>query len=92
MLRMEQVVAGYGKAQVLHGIDLFIAPGEVVALVGPNGAGKTTTIRCITGEVTPRSGRVFYREEDLEGKTSHAVVARGISCSPEGRHIFGNLT
>ncbi|MDL2313990.1 ABC transporter ATP-binding protein [Desulfovibrio sp. OttesenSCG-928-C14] len=92
MLKLEQVYAGYGKATVLHGISLEIGPGEVVALVGPNGAGKSTTIRCITGEVKVRQGFVSLNDRNLAGLAPYEVVARGISCSPEGRQVFGNLT
>lgn len=92
MLVIENMVAGYDKAQVLHGISLEVHPGEIVALVGPNGAGKTTTIRCITGEIHPISGKVQYNGMDISEMPSHRIVGTGISCSPEGRNIFGNLT
>lgn len=92
MLVIENMVAGYDKAQVLHGISLEVHPGEIVALVGPNGAGKTTTIRCITGEIHPMSGKVQYNGTDISEMSSHRIVGTGISCSPEGRNIFGNLT
>lgn len=92
MLVIDNVVAGYDKAQVLHGISLKVEPGEIVALVGPNGAGKTTTIRCITGEIHPRAGTLTYNGVDISDMPSHKIVDVGISCSPEGRNIFGNLT
>lgn len=92
MLVINDVVAGYDKAQVLHGISLKVEPGEIVALVGPNGAGKTTTIRCITGEIHPRSGMVTYNGVNISDMPSHKIVNVGISCSPEGRNIFGNLS
>ena len=65
---------------------------EVVALVGPNGAGKTTALRCITGEVPLTGGEVEYNGKDISGTAVQDVVALGISCSPEGRNVFGNLT
>jgi branched-chain amino acid transport system ATP-binding protein len=86
------MVAGYGKAQVIHGIDLEVSPGEIVALVGPNGAGKTTTIRCVTGEIRPWGGSVRYGGADIAAMPAHRVVCAGISCAQEGRSIFGNLT
>ena len=92
MLRLKDVHAGYGKAVVLHGISLEVRDQEVVALVGPNGAGKTTTLRCITGEVPLVSGEVVYNDKDISGTLVQDVVALGISCSPEGRNVFGNLT
>jgi branched-chain amino acid transport system ATP-binding protein len=92
MLSIENMVAGYGKAQVIHGIDLEVSPGEIVALVGPNGAGKTTTIRCVTGEIRPWGGSVRYGGADIAAMPAHRVVCAGISCAQEGRSIFGNLT
>lgn len=92
MLVINDVIAGYDKAQVLHSISLKVELGEIVALVGPNGAGKTTTIRCITGEIHPRSGIVTYNGINISEMPSHKIVNAGISCSPEGRNIFGNLT
>lgn len=89
---MHDLMAGYGKAQVLHGVSVTVEPGEIVALVGPNGAGKTTTIRCITGEVHPTGGSLTYGGVDLSSRHMHQVVNLGISCSPEGRNIFGNLS
>ena len=92
MLRLKDVHAGYGKAVVLHGISLEVRDQEVVALVGPNGAGKTTTLRCITGEVPLVGGEVEYNDKNISGTLVQDVVSLGISCSPEGRNVFGNLT
>ena len=92
MLRLKDVHAGYGKAVVLHGVSLEVQDREVVALVGPNGAGKTTTLRCITGEVPLVSGMVEYNDKNISGVLVQDVVSLGISCSPEGRNVFGNLT
>ena len=92
MLSMSDIHAGYGKAIVLHGISLEIDDQEIVALVGPNGAGKSTTLRCITGEVQPVQGEVVFNKKSVKGLAPHEIVALGISCSPEGRNVFGNLT
>ena len=92
MLRLKDVHAGYGKAVVLHGISLEVQDREVVALVGPNGAGKTTALRCITGEVPLVDGEVVYNDKNISGVLVQDVVSLGISCSPEGRNVFGNLT
>ncbi len=92
MLTLKDIHAGYGKAAALHGISLDVQDREVVALVGPNGAGKTTTLRCITGEVAATQGSVIYDGKNVAGMTVHEIVGLGISCSPEGRNVFGNLT
>ena len=92
MLELDDVHAGYGKSVVLHGISLTVGEGEIVAVVGPNGAGKSTTIRCVTGEIKPKEGTVKFRGEDLAPCPVNRIVSMGISCSPEGRNVFGNLT
>lgn len=92
MLELKNVKAGYGKAEVLHGVSLEVRPGEAVALVGPNGAGKTTVIRTIIGELAPFEGSIGFNGEDICGLPSHKIARLGIACSPEGRNIFGNLT
>ena len=92
MLTLKDVHAGYGKAVVLHGVSLEVNDREVVALVGPNGAGKTTALRCITGEVAVSGGEVVYNGKNIAGMPVQEVVSLGISCSPEGRNVFGNLT
>jgi branched-chain amino acid transport system ATP-binding protein len=71
---------------------MTVTEGEVVALVGPNGAGKTSTIKAISGLVRPVSGEIAFCGEGIIGETPEALVARGIACVPEGRHIFGTLT
>ncbi len=71
-LRVEALEAGYGKAQVLFGVDLEVVENELVALLGANGAGKTTLLRAISGLVRPWSGRVLLEGQDLIGNPSGA--------------------
>jgi branched-chain amino acid transport system ATP-binding protein len=92
MLEVRGLEAGYGSAAVLHGIDLEVAPGEVVALLGRNGMGKTTTIRCIMGLLRPRTGSIHLDGRSLLGRPSHWIARRGIGLVPEGRQIFPTLT
>jgi branched-chain amino acid transport system ATP-binding protein len=92
MLEIRGLEAGYGSATVLHGIDLEVAPGEVVALLGRNGMGKTTTIRCIMGLLRPRTGAILFGGRSLVGRPSHWVARQGLGLVPEGRQIFPNLT
>lgn len=92
MLELKDVKAGYGKAEVLHGVSLEVRRGEAVALVGPNGAGKTTVIRTIVGELPLFEGSIGFNGEDIWRLPSHKIARLGIGCSPEGRNIFGNLT
>ena len=92
MLRVEGIEAAYGPVQALYGVDLALAPGQVVALMGRNGMGKTTTIRAIMRLTPPRAGRVVFEGRDLAGLTPHRAARLGLGLVPEGRRCFPNLT
>jgi branched-chain amino acid transport system ATP-binding protein len=92
MLRLDNVSVNYGAIEALTGITMHVEKGEVVTLIGANGAGKTTTLRTITGLLEPRDGRITFEGEDISGRATHKLVARGISMSPEGRGVFANLS
>jgi branched-chain amino acid transport system ATP-binding protein len=92
MLTLENVSVNYGAIEALTGISMHVEKGEVVTLIGANGAGKTTTLRTITGLLEPTQGKVVFEGEEISGKPTHKLVARGISMSPEGRGVFANLT
>ena len=92
MLKVENLSAGYGKVQVLHGISLSVAKGTLVTLIGSNGAGKTTTLRALSGMIAPTGGRILLDGTDIAGMPSHAVAKRGLAHSPEGRRVFPNLS
>jgi branched-chain amino acid transport system ATP-binding protein len=92
MLTLENVSVNYGAIEALTGVSMRVEKGEVVTLIGANGAGKTTTLRTITGLLQPTNGRITFEGEDISGKPTHRLVARGISMSPEGRGVFANLS
>ena len=92
MLTLDNVSVNYGAIEALTSISMQVNQGEVVTLIGANGAGKTTTLRTITGLLQPRQGRVVFEGEEIGGKPTHQLVARGISMSPEGRGVFANLS
>ena len=92
LLRVEGLTAGYGGVTVLRGLDLAVAPGEVVALLGANGAGKTTALRVISGLIRPMSGTITFDGRAVGGTTPHALARRGLAHVPEGRGIFHGLT
>src|SRR5438128_9336383 len=92
MLTLEHVNVFYGAIHALRSVALTVNKGEVVTLIGANGAGKSTTLRAITGLQCPRSGRILFEGHDVTGMAAHALVAKGISMSPEGRGVFANLT
>ena len=91
-LTVEGLRAGYGAVEALHGVDLRVEPGEVVALLGANGAGKTTSLRAISGLLPPTAGDVRLDGASLRGLPPHEVVARGLVQVPEGRRLFATLT
>jgi branched-chain amino acid transport system ATP-binding protein len=92
MLSVEGLRSRYGRIEVLHGVDLEVASGEIVCVVGANGAGKTTLLRCLSGAQPVTAGRVTFRGEDLTAVPAHRRLRHGLAQSPEGRQIFTNLT
>jgi branched-chain amino acid transport system ATP-binding protein len=92
LLMVEGLRVGYGKVEVLHGIDLTVAPGEIVALLGSNGAGKTTTLRALSGLEPVRGGKVALGGESLNGVKAHRITALGLAHVPERRRLFSPLT
>jgi branched-chain amino acid transport system ATP-binding protein len=92
LLEVGNLVAGYGVADVLRGIDLMVGAGEIVAVLGANGAGKSTLNRTISGVVRARAGTIRFDGAAIEGETPAAIVARGLVQVPEGRRIFPNLS
>ncbi|MGN6332194.1 MAG: ABC transporter ATP-binding protein [Motilibacteraceae bacterium] len=92
MLRLEQVVAGYRRLQILHGIDLEVDEGEIVALIGANGAGKTTTLRAVSGLIGVSGGRITFDGQRIDGARPDRIVRRGLVHVPQDRGLFGRLT
>lgn len=92
LLEVVTVTTGYGKAEVLRDVSLFVGEKEIAALLGANGAGKTTLLRCISGIIKPWAGYIKYRGSDITAKPPYEIVASGIAHCPEGRKIFPNLT
>ncbi|MBC7716184.1 MAG: ABC transporter ATP-binding protein [Pseudorhodobacter sp.] len=92
MLQIKNLVAGYGKVQVLHGISIHVPKGKVVTLIGSNGAGKTTTMRAISGMIAPTSGEISLNGTRVEGKESYDIAKLGLAHSPEGRRVFATMT
>ena len=92
LLQLENVHAGYGPIEVLKGLNLSVAEGEIVAVLGANGAGKSTTLMTISGINQCRQGRILFGNEPIQNLPAHEIVRHGISQSPEGRRIFPRLT
>jgi branched-chain amino acid transport system ATP-binding protein len=92
MLKIVDLVAGYGGITALKGVTLAVNAGEIVALLGANGAGKSTTLRAISGLVRPTSGRISLDGRGIEGVRPYQIARMGVAHCPEGRRLFGNLT
>ncbi|MFN3277216.1 ABC transporter ATP-binding protein [Paracoccus hibiscisoli] len=92
MLTVEGLRSRYGRIEVLHGIDLHVASGEIVTVVGANGAGKTTLLRCLSGVQPVSGGTVTFRGDQITTLPAWKRPARGLTQSPEGRQIFTNLS
>ncbi|MFC7410160.1 ABC transporter ATP-binding protein [Hydrogenophaga atypica] len=90
LLRIQQLRAGYGRAEVLHGIDLHADKGSVITVIGPNGAGKSTLLNSMMG-LLPSKGLVEYQGEDIGTLTLEERVMRGIALVPEKRELFGTM-
>lgn len=92
MLKIENVVAGYGHITALKSINLEVAQGSIVSLIGANGAGKSTTMRSIMGLVKPTEGRITFEGKDITSMKTHDIVKSGISLVPEGRQILQDMS
>jgi len=92
LLELREVRAAYDGITALHGVDLAVAAGQVVALLGPNGAGKTTTLRVAAGVHPVESGRLLLGGRDLTGADPRDLARAGVCLIPEGRGIFPNLS
>jgi branched-chain amino acid transport system ATP-binding protein len=91
LLEVKGLKAGYGRAEVLYGIDLRAAQGSVITVIGPNGAGKSTLLNALMG-VLPAKGQVFYKGEDISRLSLEDRVMAGIALVPEKRELFSTLS
>ncbi|MCL2704267.1 MAG: ABC transporter ATP-binding protein [Defluviitaleaceae bacterium] len=91
-LSVKNLKIRYGAIEAVKGMDLEVPEGSVVALLGANGAGKTSTLRAISGLVPAAGGTITFQNRDITSLDAEKITALGISHSPEGRQIFGDLT
>lgn len=92
MLKLQNIQVGYGNILALKDISLEVTEGEIVTLIGANGAGKSTSLMTISGIVPCRSGKIFVKEQEIQGLEPNRIVKMGVCQVPEGRHIFPDLT
>lgn len=92
LLTVSGVETFYGNIQALRGVDVAVAPGEIVTLIGSNGAGKSTLLMTICGNPRARNGRVVFDGVDITRAPTHEIIRMGIAQSPEGRRIFPRMS
>ena len=92
MLSVQGLVAGYGRIEALHGVDIEVERGEIMSLIGANGAGKTTLLMTICGKPLPTAGSILFDGQDITGLPMHQIIRLGLCHVPEGRHIFPRMT
>ncbi len=92
LLKADGIHAGYGKMEILHGVNLEVRPQEMVSVIGPNGAGKSTAFKTIVGLLRPKSGRVLFDGGDITGLQPYEVLRLGLAYVPQGRIVFPEMT
>lgn len=92
MLHLENVVSGYGKIEILHGVTLHVRVGEIVSIIGPNGSGKSTLFKTIMGFLTPATGTIRFDGQKITGLPPEEIIRRQIACVPQGRSTFPHMT
>ena len=92
LLRLEGIVSGYGRGDILRGVDFELEAGAIACIVGPNGAGKSTVLRTISGLLQPRAGVVLLDGEPIHGLSPARVLARGVVHVPQDRSLFPLMT
>ncbi|MBM3517096.1 MAG: ABC transporter ATP-binding protein [Alphaproteobacteria bacterium] len=92
MLAVDDLAVSYGAVHAVRGLSLTVATGEIVALLGANGAGKSSTLNAVMGLVPAASGRVEFAGQSVSGLAPERIVRLGMTLTPEGRHVFPNLS
>ena len=92
LLRFEDVVAGYGKETILHGLSFAVPGGAITTVIGPNGAGKSTAFKAAFGMLPVRSGRIFFEGREITNRAPRELIAEGMCYVPQGRNIFPELS
>ncbi|KKK77247.1 hypothetical protein LCGC14_2855520, partial [marine sediment metagenome] len=92
VLRVQDVVAGYGEVEILHGVSIAVSEAEIVAIIGPNGAGKTTSFRMTCGLTEPDAGRVMLNETDVTNLPMYQRAQQGMGYLAQESSVFRKLT
>ncbi len=91
-IQVEDLHSGYGGVDIIHGVSIYLAEGEIVTLIGPNGAGKSTLIKTIFGLLKPTKGSIHFNGTDITGMPTEALVRMGLSYMPQVENTFPHLT
>ncbi|OAI50756.1 ABC transporter ATP-binding protein [Betaproteobacteria bacterium SCGC AG-212-J23] len=92
LLKFENVVAGYGKETILHGLSFAVPRGAMTTVIGPNGAGKSTAFKAAFGMLAVRSGRILFEDREITNRAPRELIGEGICYVPQGRNIFPELS
>lgn len=92
ILEVEDVYSGYGETEILHGVSVYVAPGEIATIIGPNGSGKSTLMKTIFGLLMPTQGKVALENEDITGLRPDRIVRKGMCYVPQSDNVFPSLT
>jgi len=92
MLEIKSLDTGYGKKQILHGIDLEAVAGKITAIIGPNGSGKSTLLKAAFSLIPVWQGNVFFKQTDITNQNSKFLVQNGISFVPQGNRVFDEMS
>ncbi|MBC7189890.1 ATP-binding cassette domain-containing protein [Candidatus Aerophobetes bacterium] len=92
VLEIENLHAGYGETEILHGVWLKVEKGEIVSIIGPNGAGKSTLMKTILGLLKPTTGKILFKGKDITGMAPNKIVEEGICYVPQSENVFISLT
>ena len=92
MLYIKNLKSGYGKQEILHGIDFEVKANEIIAIIGPNGSGKSTLLKSIFNLVDIYSGSITFKDKNITKMPTHGLIYEGISYVPQGKEVFRDLT
>jgi len=92
VLEVDNIKAGYGDTEILHGVSCRVEEGEIVSIIGPNGAGKSTLMKAVLGLLKPSEGRIIFNGRDITGRDPDQIVKEGICYVPQSDNVFPSLT
>ena len=92
MLKTENLVSGYEKVMILHGVNIELNEGEIVSVIGRNGVGKSTLMKTLIGLIKTSEGKIIYEDQDITKKKSYERAWKGIGYVPQGHMVFPRLT